>query len=145
MPRRSNQVGPRPCCDFAKEERVAAPDQHQVDDQELAGVAQAVELLREAVAADDVVAQRHGRQGLQRGLDAREGGRDGVIGDDRHRVDVRERVFAAEGGAAALPCRVDGLIFGERPAQHGDQLNARDSVHGPREYVGRAATMAPDG
>ena len=64
---RADQPGwPRPCSDLAKEERVAAPDQHQVDDEELAGVAQAeAQLLREAVAADDVVAQRQRATGTR--------------------------------------------------------------------------------
>jgi hypothetical protein len=86
--------------DLAKKQRVAAPEDDEVDDEELAGVAQAVELLRVARRRGDVVAQRHRRERIQRGLDLRERRLDGVVGDDRDGVDIGEPSAASN---AALP------------------------------------------
>jgi hypothetical protein len=115
--------------DLAKQQRVAAPQQHQVDDQELAGIAQAVEALCKAHRARRLIAQSDRRQRLQRGLDAGEDGLDGVVGHHGHGIHVRHSVFAAEGGAAALPGRVDSSAVLERILQHGNQLGSSDGVH----------------
>ena len=123
---------------LAKQQRVAAPDQHQIDDQELAGVAQAIELLREADRAGDVVAQRHRRELVERGLDARERGVDGIVGDDGDGIDVGELVLARERRASAFPRRVDGVASRQRLTQRRHQLGPRDRIHGPENTVSPA-------
>jgi len=119
---------------LAEQQRVAAPDQDQIDHQELAGVAQSVELLREADRSGDVVAQRHRRERVERGLDARERGVDGIVGDDRYGIDVREFVLACKRRASAFPRRVDGVTLRQRLTKRRHQLGPRDRIHGPEEY-----------
>ena len=59
-----------------------------------------------------------GESCVERRLDPRERGLDGVVGDDGHGVDVGQIVGAREGRAAALPRRVDGVASLQRLLQH---------------------------